>query len=272
MFAESGVEVGIFEAGIGGRLDATKTLEPELTLLTSIGADHEELLGAEPAQRLHEKAGVVPEGGKLIASSLGEELDEDLRKFARAREIDLTILDLPEINPEAPAYHVANEALARAGAAAILGTTAPGIELTHTEGRFDCGTVHGVPFIADVAHNPTAWEAFLDAVPDGTYQGVVSISAPRPPDELAATLARHAELFDTVITTNLTVRPAQNPLDLAAAISQQGVEAIAIADPHIAFEDALDRCRNMGLPLLVLGSNYLVVDFLAWVSKVGQTR
>lgn len=272
MFVQAGVQVGVFEAGIGGRLDATKVLEPELTLLTSIGADHEELLGAEPAQRLHEKAGLVPGGGKLIASSLGRELDDDLERFTRARAVELEILEDPDAKDGEPAYRAANRALARAGAAAILETAAPDIDLSDAEGRFECGTVDGVPFIADVAHNPTAWDAFLDSVPNGTYHGVVSISIPRPSEELALTLARYAGLFDTVVTTNLTVRPARDPLQLAASISQLGVEAIAIDDPHTAFQDALDRCRKTGLPLLVFGSNYVVVDFLAWVAELTQTR
>ena len=60
LFADDGVEVGIYEAGIGGRLDAVRVLEPQLTLLTSIGSDHEELLGREPRQRLVDKVSVAP--------------------------------------------------------------------------------------------------------------------------------------------------------------------------------------------------------------------
>ena len=272
LFGQAGVEVGIFEAGIGGRLDATRILKPDLTLLTSIGADHEELLGAEPVQRLREKAGVAPAGGELIASRLDAALNDELQELAAAGDLRLTIVDPPTPEEGEPAYHAANRALALAGARSLLGADPPAIDLDDAEGRFECGVVDGIPFIADVAHNPTAWEAFLDAVPEGKYQGLVAISKPRPADEMAATLARHEDLFDTVVTTSLTVRPAENPLDLAAAISREGPEAIGIDDSHTAFEDALDRCRNTGFPLLVFGSNYLVVDFLAWVAKVSQTK
>ena len=272
LFAQAGVEVGVFEAGIGGRLDATRILEPELTLLTSIGSDHEELLGAEPAQRLHEKVGVAPKGGSLIASHLDSELDGELESIASSAEMQLTVLESPTPDEGEPAYHAANRALARAGVRAILGAEPPDIDPAEAEGRFERGTVHGVPFIADVAHNPTAWEAFLHAVPDGVYQGLVAISKPRPGDELAVTLARHKDLFDTVVATSLTIRPAEDPIDLAAAIADKGIEAIGITEPNSAFENALGRCRNNELPLLVFGSNYLVVDFLAWVARVDQTR
>jgi folylpolyglutamate synthase/dihydropteroate synthase len=265
LFAEAEVDVGIFEAGIGGRLDATRVLQPELTLLTSIGADHEELLGTEPAQRLREKAGVAPPRGVLIASALPDELDSELHRVSRENDLVTTILE-PVRGANEPGYHAANRALARAGAAFILGHDPPTAESSDVEGRFQAGVVDSVPFIADVAHNPTAWEAFLDAVPAGRHQAVVAISKPRPGAEMAATLARHEDLFDTVITTQLVVRPAVDPLDLAAAIVASGIDAVAVDQPQEAFAEALRRCENTGLPMLVFGSNYVVVDFLAWVT------
>lgn len=263
LFADAGVEVGIFEAGIGGRLDATRLLAPELTLLTSIGSDHEELLGKEPVQRLREKAGVAPSAGALIASALPDGLATELRSFSEAHDLQTTIL-APVSAGDEPIYHAANRSLARAGAAVIIGAEPPAQHSSDVEGRFQAGIVDGVPFLADVAHNPTAWEAFLGAVPDGRYQAVVSISKPRPGAELAETLFRHRDLFDTVITTNLVVRPAIDPLDLASDIVAAGVDAVAIDTPQDAFAETLKRCKNTELPLLVFGSNYVVVDFLAW--------
>jgi folylpolyglutamate synthase/dihydropteroate synthase len=269
LFAEAGVQVGVFEAGIGGRLDATRVLQPELTLLTSVGADHEELLGAEPVQRLREKARVAPVGGRFVASALDDSLEGELRVIAGHDHLDLTILDRVEPDAVEPGYAAANLVLARAGATAILGRESPSTSPTDVEGRFQRGVVGGVQFIADVAHNPTAWEAFLGAVPKASYQVVVAISKPRPGAELAAILSAHADLFDTVITTNLTVRPADDPLELAETILMSGLDTTAIEEPHEAFAEALMRCRNTDLPLLVFGSNYVVVDFLAWADKVG---
>jgi dihydrofolate synthase/folylpolyglutamate synthase len=269
LFAEAGVEVGVFEAGIGGRLDATRLLEPELTLLTSIGADHEELLGTEPAQRLREKLGVAPGRGTVIASALEPSLADEVPAFAAEHELTATILEPVSPGENEPAYLAANRALAHAGARELLGADPPAAQLSDAEGRFQHGTVDGVPFIADVAHNPTAWEAFLAAVPEGTYEGVVAISRPRPPHELAEVLARHRHLFESLTITELTVRPAEDPAQLASIISSHGLTADVVDHPDSAFASAAARAKASGLPLLVFGSNYVVVDFLAWVAKHG---
>lgn len=267
MFAQAGVEVGVFEAGIGGRLDATRILEPELTLLTSIGADHEELLGTEPVERLYEKLGVAPAGGTVIASALEPSLAAELRAFAGEHELNAAVLEPVVPEGDDPAYLAANRALARDAARELLGADPPPTELVGAEGRFERGAVEGVPFIADVAHNPTAWDAFLSAVPEGRYQGVVAISKPRPPAELVAALAGHKDLFETVVIAGLTVRPAVDPLELAAAIAQDGLDAVGIDGPVAAFDEALQRAKHNEVPLLVFGSNYVVVDFLAWAEQ-----
>src|SRR5439155_5375752 len=44
-FAEQEVELAVVEVGLGGRLDCTNVLSPEVTVITSIGHDHEEILG-----------------------------------------------------------------------------------------------------------------------------------------------------------------------------------------------------------------------------------
>lgn len=271
LFEEAGVQVGVFEAGIGGRLDATRVLSPDLTLLTSIGTDHEELLGTEATQRLREKAGVVPAGGRIIASRLDQELDAELRAIAGQNGLNLTILEAVTGEEGEPGYQAANRALARAGATELLGAAPPAVDLAGAEGRFQTGFVDGVPFIADVAHNPSAWDAFLDAVTPERYVGVVAISKPRSPRELIASLRRRSELLDRVIITGLTIRPAEDPIELAAAAAQAGLPAIGNRDPQTAFTEALELARKEGRPLLVFGSNYLVVDFLAWVARRPQT-
>jgi folylpolyglutamate synthase/dihydropteroate synthase len=189
-----------------------------------------------------------------------------LLEFSAAHELNTTILE-PVHSDDEPDYHAANRTVARAGAAFILGADPPSSKSSDVEGRFQAGLVDGVPFLADVAHNPTAWEAFLAAVPPGQYQAVVAISKPRPGAELAAALARHEDLFDTVIATRLVVRPAEDPLELAAAIVASGLDAVAIDTPQDAFAETLKRCKNTELPMLVFGSNYVVVDFLAWVDQ-----
>ena len=65
-FKTSGIEFGVFEVGLGGRLDATNALNPALSIITSISRDHEAYLGHEIAQIAQEKAGIMRAGCPVV--------------------------------------------------------------------------------------------------------------------------------------------------------------------------------------------------------------
>ncbi len=65
-FAESGVDVGVVETGLGGRLDATNVVQPEVSLITSIGLDHTEHLGNDVRSIAREKGGIIKAGVPVI--------------------------------------------------------------------------------------------------------------------------------------------------------------------------------------------------------------
>ena len=67
-FAERGVEWAVVEVGLGGRLDSTNVLTPEVTVITSIGLDHTEILGTTLEAIAAEKAGIVKPGVPLVSA------------------------------------------------------------------------------------------------------------------------------------------------------------------------------------------------------------
>ena len=72
-FARIGVDVAVVEVGLGGRLDATNTVRPVATAMTSIAHDHEEWLGHELRQIAFEKAGIAKPGVPLVVGRLPPE-------------------------------------------------------------------------------------------------------------------------------------------------------------------------------------------------------
>ena len=263
-FGAAGVEFGVFEAGIGGRLDATRVLEPELVVLTSVGADHEALLGWSALERLREKALATPPGGLLLSAPLGAELERGLPSIAEDGGFSVQVL--PAVAGEG--FAATNLRLARAAAERLLGAgDLPAID-TSVAGRFQRGAVDGVPYVLDVAHNPTAWRAFLDELPDEPHVAVVAVTEPRPAESFADAVAGHAKL-GTAIATTTSVRPTVEPADLEARLAAAGIDARAVDEPAAAFDQAVGLARDSGRPLAVFGSNFLVVDFLAWASDRG---
>jgi len=68
-FAEQRVELAVLEVGLGGRLDATNSVEPVVSVITDIGMDHMEYLGDTLAKIAAEKAGILRENGVLVTLS-----------------------------------------------------------------------------------------------------------------------------------------------------------------------------------------------------------
>ena len=65
-FAEQGVEIAVVEVGLGGRLDCTNVITPEVSVITSIGFDHTEILGDTLEAIAGEKAGIIKPGVPVV--------------------------------------------------------------------------------------------------------------------------------------------------------------------------------------------------------------
>ncbi len=84
-FARERVDVGIVEVGLGGRLDATNTVEPELSIITSIGLDHTEILGDTIEEIAFEKAGIIKPGRPVLIGLIPPAAEKLIRRIAAER-------------------------------------------------------------------------------------------------------------------------------------------------------------------------------------------
>ncbi|HQR68720.1 MAG TPA: Mur ligase family protein, partial [Thermoanaerobaculia bacterium] len=71
LFRRARVDVALLEVGIGGRLDATNVVEPELSVVTNVGADHLDVLGPSLADVAREKAGIFRAGRPALVGADG---------------------------------------------------------------------------------------------------------------------------------------------------------------------------------------------------------
>lgn len=69
-FAEEQVDLVIAETGMGGRLDATNVIDPDVCVITNIGFDHQQFLGATLSSIAHEKAGIIKDGVPVVTGVL----------------------------------------------------------------------------------------------------------------------------------------------------------------------------------------------------------
>lgn len=97
-FKEQHVDVAVIEVGLGGRLDCTNIITPDISIITNISFDHTQFLGDTLAKIAGEKAGIIKEGIPVV---IGEALDETRPVFeAKARACHAPIIfaqDHPEV-------------------------------------------------------------------------------------------------------------------------------------------------------------------------------
>jgi dihydrofolate synthase/folylpolyglutamate synthase len=75
-FASIEVDVAVIEVGLGGRLDSTNVILPELSIITNIGSDHKEILGETLEKIAFEKAGIIKRNVPIIVSEHQAEVED----------------------------------------------------------------------------------------------------------------------------------------------------------------------------------------------------
>ena len=97
-FAEEEADLVLLETGLGGRLDATNVVDPLLSIIVSIGHDHEALLGPGIANIAAEKAGIIKPGAPVLIGRIEETARAVIK--ARAEETKSPFHDLTDISFE----------------------------------------------------------------------------------------------------------------------------------------------------------------------------
>lgn len=100
------VDIAIIEAGIGGRLDSTNVLSPELVICTSIGFDHTETLGNSLEEIAEHKAGVMQKNTPTLLGRVPEEVEQLFRQKSHECKDPFAVIDR-----EIQLIHASNQAL-----------------------------------------------------------------------------------------------------------------------------------------------------------------
>jgi dihydrofolate synthase/folylpolyglutamate synthase len=221
-FAARGAGMAAIEAGLGGRHDATNTIDARVVLLTNVGLEHTDVLGATREEIAAEKLAVAGPGATVV-------------------------LPDAEFAGLAPGPVVIGGA--REAAAAFLGRE---VELAEASlpGRLELRDGE----VRDGAHTPEAVDWLLDRLPEpGGYVVVASILGDKDVDGILERLARAGRTLVATRSTN----PRALEAGEVAARARRWFEVVEVEpEPR----DALRRARTLGGPILVTGSLYLLAD------------
>jgi dihydrofolate synthase/folylpolyglutamate synthase len=274
--ADAGVEYGVIEAGLGGRLDATNVIASSVTALTSVGLDHTQWLGETEIQIATEKLAVLRPRSVLVLGDVSADVERLAHEVAAERDVHVVRpreLDPPEGRAFAAPYLRRNVAVAAALAEALLGdldAERARTALAHVSlpGRVE--VVAGEPpVVLDAAHNPQGARALaeaLAAVARGRQVvGCLAVLADKDARGIVAVLAG---VFAGAVCTELAPgelagmgRPdtAVTPAgELAELFAAAGVAARAEPDPEAAIAATLREAGERAGVAVVCGSHYLL--------------
>jgi dihydrofolate synthase/folylpolyglutamate synthase len=222
-FADAAVDVAVVEAGLGGRYDATNVLRTRVVLLTSVGLEHTDVLGDTLAAIAREKLAVAPEHGVVVLP------DDTYAYLVPGRDVRI--------------------GGAREAAEAFLGRPIPADPQVALPGRLEVREGE----VRDGAHNPDGARYLVEHLPPGDYTLVASILADKDADVMLAILRRAGPRL--VATRSSSQRAL--PSDELAALARAHFEHVEAVDDPL---QALARAHELGEPVLVTGSLYLLGD------------
>jgi dihydrofolate synthase/folylpolyglutamate synthase len=253
LFAREHADIVVLEVGMGGRLDATNVVLPELCVITPIDFDHEAFLGDKLAKIAAEKAGVLKPGVPAIFAEQPLEAESVLRAHAKgsytlARDWAINDLSLDArgsrfrmrgldiVCPLAGEHQVEN---ARTAAIALheLGYSPAGIAATCWPGRLE-QIAQQPEIILDGAHNLAGTRALVQYI-QRLYAGrriwlVYGVMRDKAVGEMASLLFPLAHRIIVTAPANSRAMPPQNIPAPGATLTHSVREALDLlceADP-----------------------------------------
>ncbi len=287
-FARHGIDIAVIEAGLGGRLDSTNIISPDLCVITNISLDHTALLGHTPEAIATEKAGIIKPGVPVIIGHAEADVRKVFADKAKAEKAPITFAkDSPaytaaERTDDAIIYHgthwgdISSELTGDCqpeNANTVFHTLRhiPGItdtavregfahvcRLTGLTGRWTI-LRHDPLVICDTGHNPGGWKYIAPRLADMASHGplniVIGVVSDKDADSILAMLPRNATYY-FVKPSVPRGRDAADLRDRAASFGLHGEAYPTVAQGFAA-------AQLNGANTFVGGSNFVIADLLA---------
>jgi len=265
-FEKAGVELVAAEAGLGGRLDATRLLKGEMTIFTGVELEHRRILGPTEAAITGEKVAIAERGTHLLAYSQAIEVESVINAAVKENQLKRLIPDLPGSAPLPGEHQLRNCGLALLAASLVTGEPSASLQKKlsdfHWTGRIDLR--HGDPEILfDVAHNPGSMEQLLMHIKQNYETPVPAVLGFLADKFWRRMLDQIRGILDPVIATTPLNERKLSAERLALELMKRGFSARAEEDVGRAIK--LGR-ETGGGPLVVTGSFFVTGEamLIAW--------
>lgn len=270
-FSREQVDIAVIEVGLGGRLDSTNIVHPEVSLITNIGMDHMEFLGDTLPKIAREKAGIIKPGVPVVVSETQDEVAGVFREVAAKKEAPLYFadqMDLPEYPTDLKGSYQERNVKGVLGVVKLLKAFA----LTDTqiqEGLLKVAENTGLlgrwqtlgerpKIICDTAHNPAGLELVLKQLLEQPYRNlhiVLGFVKEKPLDKLLPLFPKDARYYFTQPDI-----PRKLEGDL---LKKEALKYGLIGAVYPSVKKALDKAQEVAEPtdlIFVGGSTFVVAE------------
>ncbi|HEY4492617.1 MAG TPA: Mur ligase family protein, partial [Acidobacteriota bacterium] len=287
-FQQRSVEVAVIEVGLGGRFDATNALSQKVSIITTIGFDHEQFLGERLSEIAAEKAAILKPLTTVVTGILDPEAMRVVAEAAEQRNCHLRALtqeDFRFLNLDTEGYPIfeylpwndvfrvrlrgkhqahnacvallACEALQRSGLRMQRELVRQALQQVTWPGRLQI-TAGSPRILLDCAHNPMGVETLADFLNDFGWNHVAGLFTSMHDKKIDRMLSVIASKLEIIFLTR--VPPYERCADrdeLVQAAELAQASYIYEKETDRALEKAVSYARDKTIPLVVFGSIYL---------------
>lgn len=302
-FKRHKIDLAVVEVGLGGSLDATNVISPDVAVLTNVNLDHTEILGDTVELIAKDKSGIVKPGLEVITAAKQTSVLKILKNRCRQKNARLTIIgkdieyfitrdDLKGLHLNIPkfglvcltsrllgAHQAENITLAVAAVKKLSFEISNkaiklGVKRAFIPGRLEIFRAKSGLIILDGAHNPAKISALASAITRFFPRGKISvIFAVKKNKDILGMLSSLKNIADTLYLTKFHKitdfghYESADPAYLNQLLKNNAPVSkhIIVNDPEIALKTALKT--NSSLPILITGSLYLVGELRPYIIK-----
>lgn len=285
-FSRQKVDFAVIEVGLGGRLDSTNIIVPELSVVTSIGLDHCELLGDTREKIAAEKAGIFKKGVPALVWGHDPETDKVFENIASGTGCTLHYADARSPEPETVTESLDLKSPCQSDnlrtvlcALDILGikpdmdALANTAAITGLHGRWEkvaACTPNGrkSECILDIGHNPAALTANFKSVGEQPVI-VYGVMADKDFRTNISLISKDAEVFLCAPAT-----PRALPVRELAAAFREVAPSVSI-HPTGSVREAVDKAFSFAAGkknVLIVGSTYVVSEAAAYLKLYSSDK
>ncbi len=293
----------VIEVGLGGRLDATNVVQPDVSVITTIGFDHMEVLGNTITEIATEKAGIIRQNGAVVSSLQVEEAGRVIERICAERKAELIMVGRDvtfqglDYSPEGQKLRVSgtrdayelvipligdHQLVNAAAAVAVLevlagkgfhitkGSIAGGLAEVNWPGRLQ--VLSSKPLlIVDGAHTPESARRMRESLEKYfTFDGAVLIIGCSSDKDIPGIAKELSPLFGKAVVTR-SIHPRSMPAEnIVEEFRGRGVETVEVEDFTEALPAALSLAGENDL-ICATGSLFIAAGIIEEAEKQGLT-